>query len=255
MPSFHLPFPTSLTDVGKWWLQSVHNTLTVLLLCGHSWQLFQHEIPPMGCCPSWTNPTEASHRQQLFKSCSHMGPHHRVHPSGANCSGMTPPSTATPPRFPACVWALLHWLQLWPGACSYRGSPWAATSSRPHPPATLGAPPQAAAWRSASCETHGLQGDFCFNICSTSCPPWWLQGCFSTVSDFSLLAAVAQCHFPFLNLLSQRRKQQCSQAQLWLVVGSLLELAVAGSDLTWGSFWTLLTEATCAASCYQNLTT
>ncbi|EOB05412.1 Liprin-beta-2, partial [Anas platyrhynchos] len=52
---------------------------------------------------------------------------------------------AAPPMCPAPAWAPLHGLQLWPGACSCGGSPWAAASSRPHPPAPPGAPPRAAA--------------------------------------------------------------------------------------------------------------
>ncbi|XP_071898545.1 uncharacterized protein [Anas platyrhynchos] len=163
--------------------------VTLLLLhCG---------IPPTGCYPSQTDPMWASHRQQLFMNCSHMGPYYRIRPSRANCSNMGPPQVAAPPRHSAPPSAPLHGLQLRPGDCSCGGSPWAAASSRPHPPAPAGAPPWAAAWRSAPWGAHGLQGDSllhqeplhrlqgnCSGAWSTSCPApalmLWAGGLFLT---------------------------------------------------------------------------
>lgn len=52
------------------------------LLHGHYLPLLQQGLPPTGCCLSWTDFMWVSHRQQVFKSYSSMGPYHGVHPSG-----------------------------------------------------------------------------------------------------------------------------------------------------------------------------
>ena len=207
--------------------------------------LLQRGVPPTGCRPSRTGPAWASHRLQLFKSCSNMGPYHGVHPSGANCSSTGPPRVAAPTGSPAPAWAPLHGLQLRPGACSCGGSPWAAASFRPHPPAPPWAPPWAAAWRSAPCGTPWAAG-------GQPAPPWSSPQAAgelllrrlehllpSFFTDLGVCRAVPHSSlsqlllrssfFPFLNLLSQRRKQHRSLVQVWPAAGpfwSRLELAL-----------------------------
>lgn len=66
------------------------------------------------------------------------------------------------------------------------------------------------------------------------------------------------CSSSSLNLLSQRHSQHCSVTQLWPAVGSISKPAGTGSDLTLGSCWALLIEATSAAHllpklCHINL--
>jgi len=75
-------------------------------------------------------------------------------------------------------------------------------------------------------------------------------------SHSSLPAAVVlQFFHPFLNLLSQRHCHRRWWARPWPAAGlSWSWLALASLD-TGGSFWQLLTEATPAAPCYQNLAT
>lgn len=62
------------------------------------------------------------------------------------------PWAAAPPRPPATAWAHLYGLQLQPGACSCRDSPWAVTTFRPHllqwaPPQAVGCPHKISSWR------------------------------------------------------------------------------------------------------------
>jgi len=157
------------------------------------------------------------------------------------------------PLCPCSTWAPLHGLQLRPGACSCGGSPWAAASSRPHPPAPPGAPPPMGGLqrgdllhggpmgcRGTACSTRGLslhspQGNCC---CLPAAPPallrrspGGLQGCFShAFTILSLSAAVAQQYFPpFLKSAPPKPTQQHSLPRLWPAAApfwSHLELAL-----------------------------
>lgn len=108
----------------------------------------------------------------------------------------------------------------------------------------------ASMWRFTPCGTRGLQGDSLlyygpllggreFLLCLEHLLPSFgthLGGCKAPPS-FCLQ------FFPF--------SQRCKQHQSWLSSGSsgfLLKPAGAGSVLTWGSYWILLTEA--APSCH-----
>ena len=87
-----------------------------------------------------------------------MGPYHRVHPSGANCSNQGPPRAAAPARSPAPAWSPLHGLQVWPGICSSRGLPHSLHQCR----STCSTMVSSTGCSVEPCSTvvlHGLQGD------------------------------------------------------------------------------------------------
>lgn len=124
------------------------------------------------------------------------------------------------PRPPAPLWAPLHGPQLWPGAYSYRGSPWAAASFRPQPLAVPWAPPWAAHGDLLHVGLNGLQGEqlappqacprAAGNFCSThgaspALPLHWpgcLQGSFTCLSSLSRLNYTAILLF-IINLANQ----------------------------------------------------
>lgn len=84
-PTSILPY-LSLSSEVEQGQQSVHNA-SLLLLPPRSLPLLHRS---MGCCPYPTDPVQASHRAQLFKSCSNMGLYHRSHSSGTVCSSTDP---------------------------------------------------------------------------------------------------------------------------------------------------------------------
>jgi len=112
----------------------------------------QCRVPPMRC-PSWADPAQASHRQQLSKRCSDTAPYHGANPSCTVPYGS--PWAAAPPVF------LIH-CRLLPMDCNSGlglllwGYPRAA-AFRPHPllhHRLL----QGCMWTSALQGAHGLQG-------------------------------------------------------------------------------------------------
>lgn len=131
-----------------------------------------------------------------LKSCSNMGPYHRVHPSGANRSNIGPPQAAAPPIITcSCVGsspqsAARAWVLLLQGL-STGHSLLQATST----------------WSTMGLYT-GCRGTSPPSNWSTSSPPlltFVSAGLFlSTFSYSSLPAAVPQYFFPFLSLLSPK---------------------------------------------------
>lgn len=121
-------------------------------------------------------------------------------------------------------------------------------------PGPEGAPPCAAAWRSALRWEPQAAGGQLLCAWSTFCPAsaLTLGSAGLLLSHSALPAAETQQCFPFI-------KSALSEVQLASLIGSALagsgsrlEPTGAGTDLTWGNFRTLLTEATPANSHCQN---
>lgn len=88
MPFLHPPSPTFFSQVvqqnkecGLW---LAHCTSSLPLFHSHSASA-PHDIPAIGCHPSQTGPTWASHRLQFCKDCSNTAPYHQDQPSEADC--------------------------------------------------------------------------------------------------------------------------------------------------------------------------
>lgn len=128
----------------------------------------------------------------------------------------------------------------------------------------------AAAWRSAPCGTHGCRGTACSTRglstgrrgTSAACLEHLLPSCCTHLGGCragahpSLPASVMQQGFPLHFSLSFPPKGPTNATQLSSGQRQVpLELDGAGSDLPWGSCWTLLTEDTPAACPNQNLAT
>lgn len=102
-------------------LWSVHNALSSVICSSYMTTFCPCTIVESlrRCLSFWADPTLASHRLQLFKKCSSMGPYHMVHLLGLSCSGTDPHER----QLPQPLWPIVGSspsLQVWPGAAPAR---------------------------------------------------------------------------------------------------------------------------------------